>query len=308
MLSGERDERHFQALEGFEQADDFFGFAAVGDSEHGVAAGEHAEVAVDGFGGMQEEGRRAGAGESGGDFAGDEAGFAHAGDDDAAFAGEEEIDGFLEGGVEASEDVLDGLGFDLEDAAGGVEAHVGAPAADELREFFEACEQGGELREREGVGAVGEGGGGIVVGFEENAVDAGGDAGAGERFDEFGLAAAGVALAAGELHGVRDVEDDRIAEFVQDREGAHVDDEILVAEGGAAFGEDDFVVAGGGDFFDDVGHVPRGDELGFLDVDDAAGFGGGERGDRSGARGRREFAGCRRLRRRARPGRRRECR
>ena len=31
-----------------------------------------------------------------------------------------------------------------------------------------------------------------------------------------------------------------------------------------------------GDFFDDVGHVPGGEELGFFYVDDAAGFGGGD--------------------------------
>ena len=122
-LAGQRDERHLQALQRFEQADDFFGFAAVGDGQDGVAAREHAEIAVQRFGGMQEEGWRAGAGKRGGDFSADEAGFAHAGDDDAAFAGEQEVDGFFEAGVEAREDVLDGLRFDLEDAARGVEAH-----------------------------------------------------------------------------------------------------------------------------------------------------------------------------------------
>jgi len=133
-----------------------------------------------------------------------------------------------------------------------------------------------KLCERKGVGAVGESGGGIVVGFEEDAVDTGGDACAGERFDEFGLAAAGVALAAGELDGVGDVIDDGIAEFCEDGEGAHVHDEIVVAEAGATFGEDDFLVAGGGNFFGDVAHVPGREELGFFYVDDAAGFGGGD--------------------------------
>ena len=57
-------------------------------------------------------------------FARYQAGLAHAGDYDSALAGEEEIDGFLEGFVEASEDILDGLGFDLEDATGGFEAHA----------------------------------------------------------------------------------------------------------------------------------------------------------------------------------------
>ena len=86
----------------------------------------------------------------------------------------------------------------------------GGPA---VRRVLEAGEQGRELRERQGVGAVGERGGGIVVSLEEDAVDTGGYAGARQRLDEFGLAAAGVALAAGELHGVGHVEDDGIAEF-----------------------------------------------------------------------------------------------
>src|SRR5262249_41424743 len=88
--------------------------------------------------------------------------------------------------------------------------------------------------------------------------------------------AAGVALAAGELDRMRDVEDNLVAELAKDREAAHVYNQILVTEGGAALGEDDFVIAGGGDFFDDVAHVPGGDELGFLDVDDAIGLRSGE--------------------------------
>jgi hypothetical protein len=47
-----------------------------------------------------------------------------------------------------------------------------APTADYCGEFFEAFEEGGELRKREGVGAVGEGFGRIVVSFEKDAVDA----------------------------------------------------------------------------------------------------------------------------------------
>src|SRR6266481_2944077 len=73
---------------------------------------------------MQEEGGRAGAGKSAGDFAAYEARLAHTGDDDAAFAGEEKIDGADEGIVEAREDVLNGLDFDAENAAGRFEAHA----------------------------------------------------------------------------------------------------------------------------------------------------------------------------------------
>src|SRR5579872_658675 len=65
----------------------------------------------------------AGAGERGGDFSSDQAGLAHARDHHAAFAREENVYGFFKGGVEAREHVLDGLGFDSQNAPGGVEAH-----------------------------------------------------------------------------------------------------------------------------------------------------------------------------------------
>ena len=132
------------------------------------------------------------------------------------------------------------------------------------------------MRQGQGIGTVGESGGWIVVGFEEEAIDTGGDAGAGERFDELRLAAAGVALPTRELNGVSNIVDDGIAEFGENRKGAHVDDKVIVAEACAAFGEDDFAVTGGSDFFGDVAHVPGGKELRFFYVDDATGFGGGK--------------------------------
>ena len=67
------------------------------------------------------------------------------------------------------------------------------------------------MRKRKSVGAVGERFGGVVVNFEEDAVDACGYSGAGQGLDEFGLAAARVALASGELDGMRYVENDGIA-------------------------------------------------------------------------------------------------
>src|SRR5208282_5002467 len=152
----------------------------------------------------------------------------------------------------------------------------GAPAADEGGEFFDSSEESRELIEGQGVGAVGEGGGGIVVRFDEETIDAGGDAGAGQRLYELRLAAARLALATRKLHGVSDVVDDGIAEALENREGTHVHDEIVVAERGTALGENDVVVARGGNFFGHVAHVPGRKELPFLDIDDAAGFGGGQ--------------------------------
>ncbi len=75
------------------------------------------------------------------------------------------------------------------------------------------------------------------------------------------------------------VEDDG-SEGSHDGERAHVDDEVVVAEAGAALGEGDTGTAGFTDFFDGVAHVVRGDELALLDVDGAVaglgGFGGGD--------------------------------
>ena len=130
--------------------------------------------------------------------------------------------------------------------------------------------------EGQGIGTIGESGCGIVVGFKKETVDTGRDSGAGERLDEFRLSAAGMALSTRELHGVSDIVDDGIAEFGEDGKGAHVDDEVIVAEACATFGEDDFPVAGGSDFFGNVAHVPGRKELSLLYVDDATGFGGGE--------------------------------
>jgi hypothetical protein len=139
----------------------------------------------------------------------------------------------------------------------------------------EGFEERAEEVEVEGVGSVGFGLRGVVVDLEEDAIDAGGDGGAGEQGDELGLAAGDAVGGGGHLDGVGAVEDDG-GEFAEDAERAHVDDEVAVAEGGAAFGEEDAGVAGGGDFFDGVAHVAGGDELAFFDVDGAAGVAGGE--------------------------------
>ena len=65
---------------GFE---DLLGFTAVGECEDDVVGGDHAQVAVDGFGGVKEVGGCAGGAKGGGDLAGDDAGFADAGEEDA---------------------------------------------------------------------------------------------------------------------------------------------------------------------------------------------------------------------------------
>src|SRR3546814_3361681 len=60
--------------------------------------------------------------------------------------------------------------------------------------------------------------------------------------------------------------------LLHDAEAEHVDDQIVVAEAGAAIAEDDLFVAGFAELLDDVADLARAEELRFLDVDDAAGF------------------------------------
>ena len=65
--------------------------------------------------------------------------------------------------------------------------------------------------------------------------------GARQCFDKFRLASAGVALAAGQLHRVGHVIDHGVSEFLHYRKRAHVHYQIVIAEGGAALGEDNVV-------------------------------------------------------------------
>ena len=72
------------------------------------------------------------------------------------------------------------------------------------------------------------------------------------------------------------VEHHGIAVLRQDRQRAHVRDQRVVAEAHAALGLEDVAVAGAGDLGEDIRHVPRRQELAFLDVDRPAGPPGGE--------------------------------
>ena len=77
--------------------------------------------------------------------------------------------------------------------------------------------------------------------LHEDSVDTGGDGGAAEDGDELGLSA-GLLTLAGKLDGVGRVENDRRV-LAHDGKGAHIDDEIVIAEAGSALGEGDAIVA-----------------------------------------------------------------
>ena len=97
-----------------------------------------------------------------------------------------------------------------------------------------------------------------------------------QRLDELRLAGRHAVAAARQLQAVRHVVDDRVAERAQDREGAHVDDEVVVAEAEPALGDDHPLVAGAVTFSIACRMSAGREELSLLDVDDASGLRGGD--------------------------------
>lgn len=90
---------------------DFGGVAGFGDADDDVARADHAEVAVDGVGGVEEEGRGAG-GVEGRDYLDSDVGaFADTGDDNAAGGGKNGLDGFGKGVVDIVAEIFDGIFF-----------------------------------------------------------------------------------------------------------------------------------------------------------------------------------------------------
>ena len=117
-LSDQADNGDAEPLERGKQAHQLMGLAAVGDGNGQVPLGQHAQVAMDGVGGMDEQGGRPGAGESRGDLPGDDARFPHAGEDHAPGAGDQQFDGLVETMVETGNERRDRLGLRLQDFPG----------------------------------------------------------------------------------------------------------------------------------------------------------------------------------------------
>src|SRR5512147_2080170 len=106
--------------------------------------------------------------------------------------------------------------------------------------------------------------------LNKEAIDANGHCRPGHRDYKFGLSSRDTSTAAGKLQRMGDVEDYRQASATHDDEGAEIDNQVAVAEGGAAFGEHDAL---GIRFLGQPGHVFRRQELTLLDVDPLAGRG-----------------------------------
>ena len=131
-LAGHRDQRRPHALEQWQQGGDFGGFTGIGQCQHRVRRGDHAEIPMAGFAGMHEERRRAGAGQSRRDLAGDMAGFPHAGDDHPALGRHHQLAGTIELCIQLVLQCRDGGALDREGASGAgaeIRLHGGVIAA-----------------------------------------------------------------------------------------------------------------------------------------------------------------------------------
>ncbi|MNT31792.1 hypothetical protein D3C72_1676420 [compost metagenome] len=112
-VAGDRHQAGAHAAHHGEDGQQFLARARIGDGDEHVVAGDHAQVAVDGLGGMHEEGGRAGGGQRRGDLAGDVSRFSDAAHDHAAAAGEQQVHDLGEGVVQPGGQVLQALAFNL---------------------------------------------------------------------------------------------------------------------------------------------------------------------------------------------------
>jgi len=117
-IAGHADQLDPEALDQRQQGDDFGGGAGVRQRQHHVIAGDHAHVAMAGFGRVDEERRGAGARQGGGDLAADVAGLAHAEHHHAPLAGEDQLAGSGEFAVETGQQALDRFDFQADRALG----------------------------------------------------------------------------------------------------------------------------------------------------------------------------------------------
>src|SRR5581483_3964226 len=101
----------------------------------------------------------------------------------------------------------------------------------------------------------------IFVRLDKNTVATGGHRCAREHRRERAVAGSARARAAGSLHGMRRIENNVKTSFANPIKRAHVRDEIVVAEGCAAFREEKFVASEAADFFRDIFQIPRREKL-----------------------------------------------
>ncbi len=109
--------------------------------------------------------------------------------------------------------------------------------------------------------------------FDKQHINADSDASAGERRNKLRRAAARVGRGQTiDANRMRRIKHHRIAQLAHRHQRAHIDDQIMIAKTRAALGENDFVVAGVLNFFNDIFHIFRIEELAFFNIHNSAGF------------------------------------
>jgi len=90
-LATQCDQRHIEPLDDRQDRQQFVGLAGIGKGQNHVLDGDHADVAVDGLGRVQEKSGAAGAGERRRDLVADVPRFPHARDDDTALTSQQQF-------------------------------------------------------------------------------------------------------------------------------------------------------------------------------------------------------------------------
>src|SRR5438128_2185918 len=104
-----------------DKREEFGGGPVFREQDSGVAGRVDTKIAMESFGGMQEDGSGAGGAQRGDEFARDVAGLADARDDDFAGVRENQFDRANQGVIEPKSGLGDGGGFDTHGLAGSVE-------------------------------------------------------------------------------------------------------------------------------------------------------------------------------------------
>lgn len=120
-VAGHGDDLVTERLEARDQLDQLFGLAAVADEDQNIDRLEHAQVAMEGFGRVQEEAGGASGCKGGDHLLADEAGLAHATHHCAALATEDKLDCALKFAIKAVRQLRDCLGLRNEGFFGNAE-------------------------------------------------------------------------------------------------------------------------------------------------------------------------------------------
>ena len=105
------------------------------------------------------------------------------------------------------------------------------------------------------------------MGLDEDPRNPNGHGRPGQHRHELALPARNRALTPRLLHRMGGIEDYRRTRSLQDRQGAKIGDERVVAERNPALGDEHVAISRSGDLRHHVGHVPRREKLALLDID-----------------------------------------